>query len=127
MVTYGGKIFFTPKQIAEEQTHTVDSPRGRLLIASCRSGSYLAIRVINRYQELLAEAGGSGEVLHLDDIDYQFSDSETSARLAFDASGFDVFLFQALYDPTAARSVDENYLAFLIAARTFKEKGSKAA
>ena len=36
------RVFYTPERFAQEQVHRVESPRGRLLIASCRSGTYLA-------------------------------------------------------------------------------------
>ncbi len=116
--------FITPERFAQEQAHRMDSPRGRLLIASCCSGSYLATRVVKRYKELLAEAGGDGDVVYLEGIDFQFSDSETCVRLNRDVSGYDVFLFQGLYEPTSDRSVDQNYMALLIAARTFREWGA---
>jgi len=41
-------------------------------------------------------------------------------------SGYDVFLFQALYDPASERTVDQNYMAFLMAARTFREWGANS-
>jgi ribose-phosphate pyrophosphokinase len=41
-----------------------------------------------------------------------------------DVSGYDVFLFQALYAPKSGRSVDQNYMAFLTAARAFREWGA---
>ncbi len=114
--------FFTPERFSQAQR--AESARGRLLIASCRSGDYLAERVVRRYRALLAEAGGPADVLYLKGIDNQFSDSETYVRLAEDASGCDVFLLQALYDPLSGRSVDQNYMAFLIAARAFREWGA---
>jgi ribose-phosphate pyrophosphokinase len=61
---------------------------------------------------------------YLAEVDFQFSDSETCVRLDLHVSGYDVFLFQALFDPTSDRSVDENYMAFLIAARAFREHGA---
>jgi ribose-phosphate pyrophosphokinase len=99
-------------------------PRGRLLVASCRSGSYLAKQVVERYQRLLRAEGSPREVLYLGDVDRQFSDGETCARLEMHVGGYDVFLFQALYDPALGRSVDQNYMAFLIAARAFREHGA---
>ncbi len=98
-----------------------ESSRGRLLIASLRSGLPLASEVVQRYEE-----GGESDfkVLHVPAIDSNFSDTETSVSLEMDVNGFDVFLFQALYDPTAGRSVDQNYVAFLMAARTMIEWGA---
>ncbi len=117
--------FFTPERFAREQVEVgVESPRGRLLIAGCRSGSYLASEVTRRYQSLLEEAGAEGQVLYLPDIDDQFSDTETRVRLRAGVSGHDVFLFQALYDPLSGRSVDQNYMALFLAARTFREYGA---
>jgi ribose-phosphate pyrophosphokinase len=58
------------------------------------------------------------------DIDDNFSDGETIVRLQAGVSGHDVFLFQSLYDPTAARSIDQNYMACFIAARAFCEWGA---
>jgi ribose-phosphate pyrophosphokinase len=102
----------------------MEPPRGRLLIASCSSGSRLAQQVVCRYEELLSEAGGQDRVLSLEDIDFQFANSETCVRLARHVGGYDVFLFQALCDPTSTHAIDHNYLAFLIAARTFREHGA---
>jgi ribose-phosphate pyrophosphokinase len=39
-------------------------------------------------------------------------------------NGDDVFLFQSLFDPNSDRTVDQNYAAVLIAARTFREAGA---
>jgi ribose-phosphate pyrophosphokinase len=99
-------------------------PRGRLLISSCHSGYYLAKQVVERYRCLLREEGSQSEVLYLEEVDRQFSDGETCARLGLHVGGYDVFLIQALYDPTSERSVDQNYMAFLIAARAFREHGA---
>ncbi|MFO7958264.1 MAG: ribose-phosphate diphosphokinase [Candidatus Brocadiia bacterium] len=118
------KAFFTPEIFAHQQALRMVSPRGRLLIAGCCSGSYLTRKVVDRYRELLAEAGGRNDVLHLEDIDYRFSDSETCVRLEEHVGGYDVFLIQALFDPTSERTIDQNYMAFLIAARTFREHGA---
>ena len=96
-------------------------PRGRLLIASCRSGSGLASRV---FEELQRTGRNAGELAYLKDVDGQFSDSETCVRLRQDVSGGDVYLFQALFDPVSGRSVDQNYMAFLIATRAFREWGA---
>jgi ribose-phosphate pyrophosphokinase len=110
--------------LTEAHAPAAGSPRGRLLIASCRSGTRLARRVDERYRQSLAEADAGSGPLFLPDIDDQFSDSETRVRLSADVSGDDVFLFQALYDPTAPRSVDDNTMALLIAARALREWGA---
>jgi ribose-phosphate pyrophosphokinase len=116
--------FLTPRRYAEEQEQRIESPRGRLLVASCRSGSALAQEVVERYADLLSERGSRAAISHLSNIDFQFSDGETCVRLEADVNGHDVFLFQALYDPVSGRNVDQNYLAFLIAARAFCEWGA---
>jgi ribose-phosphate pyrophosphokinase len=116
--------FFTPERFSHEQAQRMESTRGRLLIASCGSGTYLATCVVERYRELLEKAGCTGDVLHLKNIDFRFSDSETCVRLDVPVNGDDVFLLQSLYDPNSERTVDQNYAAFLIAARTFREAGA---
>jgi ribose-phosphate pyrophosphokinase len=102
----------------------MESSRGQLLIASCRSGAYLARRVIQRYKELLTEADAGDGLLHLEEIDYQFANGETCVRLDQHVGGYDVFLFQSLVDPRTAPRIDHNYMAFMIAARTFREHGA---
>jgi ribose-phosphate pyrophosphokinase len=114
----------TPEQFAREQAGGTESSRGRLLIASCRSGGYLASQVVEEYRRRLSEAGDDIQLLYMRDIDYQFSDAETCVRLDQDVSGCDVFLFQALYDPLSGRSVDDAYIAFLLAARAFRQWGA---
>jgi len=118
------KTFFTPEQFAREQTERMVAPRGRLLVASCRSGAYLANEVIARYKTLLSTAGSQGGLLSLEDIDFRFANGETCVRLDQHVGGYDVYLFQALCDPCTDRDVDHNYMAFLIAARTFREHGA---
>lgn len=118
------KTFITPEIFSEEWDQRIASPRGRLLIASCRSGAYLAGKVVDRYQTLLAEKGSESQLLYLENIDFQFSDSETCVRLDSHVGGYDVFLFQAPYDPASGREIDQNVMAFLIAARTFREAGA---
>lgn len=95
------------------------SPRGRLLVASCQSGAEMATAVMaaSPFED------GTGAKL-LTGLDDRFSDGETIVRLHRDVSGNDVFLFQAIYDPTSPRTVDENYMAFWIAARAFREWGA---
>jgi len=116
--------FITPRQYLREQAERVESPRGRLLVASCGSGASLAHGVVERYERLLVEGGERRGVAQLTGIDFRFSDGETCVRLEADVSGHDAFLFQALYDPVSERSVDENYVAFLIAARALREWGA---
>lgn len=120
------RSFFTPELLAREQLKSMVAPRGRLLIAGCCSGSHLSTRVVDRYRTLLREAGSQEDVLHLEDIDRRFSDTETVTRLEMHVSGCDVYLFQALFDPTSERSIDQNYMAFLVAVRAFKEHGAQS-
>jgi ribose-phosphate pyrophosphokinase len=103
----------------EENKHS----RRRFIIASCRSGTYLAEQVEEKLSSLLSH-GGDG-LIFLNNIDFQFPDSETCVRLSEDVSGCDIFLFQALYDTYSGRSVDQNYMALLIAAKTFRNWGSR--
>lgn len=117
-------VFYTPRQYDQEQGLRNGSPRGELLIASCRSGDRIARQIVEWYATLLEEGGDPGGVIHLSNIDRQFSDSETCARLEIDVSGHDVFLVQSLLDPNADRSIDENYTAFFTAARAFREWGA---
>ena len=118
------KSFMTPEQFAREQAQRMEPAHGSLLIASCRSGTSLAEGVVKEYRRELQEAGSGDEVVFLPDIDRNFSDTETSVRLERHVGGSDVFLLQALYDPASGRSIDQNYMAFLIAVRTFKEHGA---
>lgn len=118
------QVFITPERFAQEQLQRMEPPRGRILFAGCRSGSYLSAKVARRYKELLMKEGCKDDILHIENIDKQFSDTETCVRLNIHVSGYDVFLFQALFDPTSNRNVDQNYLAFLIAARALREHGA---
>jgi ribose-phosphate pyrophosphokinase len=120
----GLREFITPEGFNQNQTKGMVPPRGRLLIASCRSGSYLAAKVVDEYHRFLREGGSQSEIPYLDSIDYQFSDGETNVRLEKHVGGYDVFLFQALYDPTTSHSVDQNYMAFLIATRAIRDYGA---
>ena len=117
--------FHVPDQVGAEEEDQIASPRGRLLIASCRAGTYLASEVVARYQDHLRESGSDARVLYLEDIDRQFSDSETCVELDIHVGGYDVFLFQALSSLVSGFGVDEAFMAFLIAARTFREHGAK--
>ncbi len=119
------RSFFSPERFTRAQVQGIESQRGRLLIASCRSAAYLAARIIEKYNRHLADAGSTEKVLCLENIDYQFSDSETCTRLNLHVGGYDVFLIQTLFDPTGDQSVDENYVAFLIAARAFRDHGAR--
>jgi len=102
-----------------------DSSRGRLVIASCRSGTDLADKVVGKYNETLKMVGENHCVEALFNVDKAFPDSETWVRLNTNVNGRDVFLFQSLFDPTSNRSIDQNYIAFLLAVRAFKEHGAR--
>ncbi len=121
----GRNSFFTPERFAREQGERMVSARGRLLIAGCRSGTYLSEAVASRYDALLSDSESSDHVLHVADVDYQFADTETCVRIEQHVGGYDVYLFQAIYDPCSERTVDQNYLTFLIAARTLREHGAR--
>ncbi len=117
--------FITPEHYAAEQTRRMESNRGRLLIANCTSGAALAGRVSEQYEELLRRHGSDSGIVVLRDVDRQFKDSETVVRLERHVGGYDVFLFQSLFDPANGSSIDQNYMAFIIAARAFKEHGAE--
>ena len=120
----GRTMFYTPERFAREQTQRMVSLRGRLLIAGCTSGTHLSTSIVERYRELLAESGSEDNLLHMENIDRRFSDTETVVRLGMHVGGYDVFLVQALFDPTSDITVDQNYMAFLSAARAFRENGA---
>ncbi|MDA8325052.1 MAG: ribose-phosphate diphosphokinase [Nitrospiraceae bacterium] len=114
----------TPDESAGENRGSMGFRRGGLLIAACGAGSYLAARIADRCRYLMAEACPEDTVDYLEDIDFQFSDSETCVRLEMDVSGKDVFVCQALYTPDFKHGVDQNLMSFLIAARAFSEWGA---
>jgi ribose-phosphate pyrophosphokinase len=95
-----------------------------LLIAGCRSGGDLVEKVVETYQNLLRKNGSGEKVPSLLSIDSQFSDTETHVRLENHVNGSDVFLFQSLYDPGSGLNINEKYMRFLIAVRTFRECGA---
>lgn len=98
--------------------------RGRWTIASCRAGADMAEHIIRHMRNHRLEPGIEADVLYLENVDGQFSDSETIVRLEQDVNGTDVYLIQALLDPISGQSVDHNYMAFLIAVRAFREWGA---
>jgi ribose-phosphate pyrophosphokinase len=116
--------FITPERFTAQQKSSMLPPRGKLLLASCRSAVYLSQKVTKQYESLLRQDGSQDEVLAMHAIDQHFLDGETGVRLERHVGGCDVFLFQALYDPTSDRSIDQNYLAFLMAVRTLREYGA---
>ncbi|NDJ86361.1 MAG: ribose-phosphate pyrophosphokinase [Chloroflexi bacterium] len=80
--------------------------------------------IVDQLSQQLNGSNIRSQIPYLEDIDFRFSDSEVGVRLDVDVSGSDVFLFQALFDPATGGSVDENYLALLVAARTLREWGA---
>ncbi|UCF66256.1 MAG: ribose-phosphate pyrophosphokinase [Acidobacteriota bacterium] len=123
-VLEGRYEFITPENFAREQTRGMESPRGPLLIAGCRTSSLLVEAVVSQYQRLLAKAGSNQKVAHLDGVDDAFTDSETRVRLDCHVGGCDVFLLQTLFDPRSPLGIDRHYMTFLIAARAFREHGA---
>ncbi len=101
------------------------SSRGKLLIASCRSGEPLARETADCYDKRLKSAGCSHAAFCLHHVDFTFPDTETCVRLEETVNGCDVFLFQSLFDPTSGRTVDQNYMSFLLAVRAFRENGAR--
>jgi len=116
--------FLTPRSYGQEQRLRDGSPRGELLIASCRSGDAITHKLVQCYNTLLDEDGKPGNVFQLNHLDRQFSDSETCACLEQDVNGHDVFLVQSLLDPNSDRSIDENYIAFFASIRALREWGA---
>ena len=102
----------------------LNPPRGRMLLASCRSGNSFAKKVHRSCRDLLSEEGSEVQIPFLEKIDFQFSDGETCVRLDQDVNGRDIFLFQALSNPLQEASINHHYLALMIAARTFREWGA---
>lgn len=117
--------FIFPQEFLSEQARRSESNHGRLLIASCANGTYMAEQVHRCYHGLLEESGTEDGVVFLRDIDRQFSDTETLVRLNHHVGGADVFLFQGLLSPDQGYRANANYLSLLIAARAFREHGAR--
>jgi ribose-phosphate pyrophosphokinase len=101
-----------------------DGRTDNLVIAACDSAIDFASRVVECYREHLASGRQKANLSFLDNLEDSFSDSETRMRIEQHIGGSDVFLIQQLLDPVARRGVNQNYLAFLIAARAFREHGA---
>ena len=114
-----------PSEAVPGNQAVLHTDRGNLLIANCTSGFPLAAKTVKRYETDLVASGSSGEFRFLQNVDTRFPDGESCAELTEYVSGHDVFLFQSLYHPENDACVDKNYLAFLIAVRTFKEHGAR--
>jgi ribose-phosphate pyrophosphokinase len=104
------------REFIRDSTETQD-----LLIASCCGGTYLSKQVVEQYRALQTK---DVPVTYLENIDYRFANTETCVRLENHVGGHDVFLFQSLCDPTGQSSADQNYMAFLMAVRAFREHGA---
>jgi ribose-phosphate pyrophosphokinase len=102
-----------------------DDDRGPLILATCRSGTAMGDRIIRHSSVLSSLIDNLSSCSYLPNMDFSFSDGETCARLEEEVKDGDVYLLQALCDPTSSRSVDQNYIAFLIAARAMKEWGAR--
>ena len=133
MSTPDDSTFISPWSLTRTADHGAASARGSLVIAACAAGRELAAAVAGRYRELSAASsseqpeGGerAGDLpVVLTDIEHSFSDTESSIRLPCHVGGSDVFLLQCLYDPDRGVGVNQNYLAFLLAARAFRENGA---
>jgi ribose-phosphate pyrophosphokinase len=98
--------------------------RDELVIAACESAKDFAGRVVDCYRKQLTGSEGGAQLTFLDNLEDSFGDSETRIRIDRHVGGSDVFLFQQLLDPVAGIGVNQNYLAFLIAARAFREHGA---
>ena len=116
--------FVLPEDFIDQQARRMESNEGQLLIASCRDGNYMARRVVDKYHELMRAHGSNAEIEFFENIDREFTDTETGVRLPRHVGGADVFLFQALLSPPSGRSINNNYLSLLIAARAFREHGA---
>jgi ribose-phosphate pyrophosphokinase len=95
-----------------------------LVIAACDSAIDFTRRVVDCYRQQLAAGGREPELSFIDNLEESFNDSETRMRIDRHVGGSDVFLIQQLLDPIAGRGVNQNYLAFLIAVRAFREHGA---
>ena len=101
------------------------SARGPLVIAGCSSGRHMAGAVAACYRELIGDDEASIPLALFAEIEGSFSDTETAIRLPEHVGGSDVFLLQCLYNPVEGSAVNQNYLAFLLAARAFRENGAR--
>lgn len=125
MVPYGQpSTFIDPDQYLEEQSLRLESKQGPLILASCGNGNYMAEQVAECYTRILQQTGRQEQLVFLKGIDSEFADTETNVRLEHHVGGADVFLFQALLSPADGYQVNNSFLAFLIAARAFREHGA---
>jgi ribose-phosphate pyrophosphokinase len=97
-----------------------------VVIAGCRAGAQLTAEVIECYQGLRDRDDEHKELCSLQDIDYEFADTELCVRLEEHIGGRDIYLIQSLFNPRGRGTVNENYMALLIALRTFREHGARS-
>ncbi len=115
----------TPSPLIEDESFDNGySARGRLVIASCRSASYLSDTIYDTFKNRQSPRRKEYQPTYLRDVDFNFSDTETCVRLNEHVGGADAFLIQSLLDPVDDVSVNENYISFLIAARALREHGA---
>jgi ribose-phosphate pyrophosphokinase len=120
-----GTRFITPDSRAEDPAHRTRTERGVLTIVSCTAGNALAAKVVDRYRKLSRDARCDVEVPFLRGVDSAFSDTEIVADLERHVGGHDVYLVQHLRNPLGTASVNDNYMAFFVAARALREHGAR--
>lgn len=96
--------FVTPEQYGGE---SVNPGIGKLLFVGAASGKYMAKQVYEEYVNMLKENGSEKFPQLLTDITRVNSDGELTPKSKLELHGKDVFVFQALYDPTHKISEDE--------------------
>ena len=124
VMNLSGSGFVQPEQFVAEQARRMESTEGQLVVASCSAGDYMAKRIVERYQDLLDGSGSTEAVQFHPGIDSAFRDTELTVRLPEHIGGADVFLIQALLHPGDGYRANDNLMAFLIAARAFREHGA---
>lgn len=124
VMTLADAGFVHPEQFVAEQARRMESTEGQLVIASCTAGDYMAERIVGRYQDLLERAGSDTTVQFHAGIDAAFKDTELTVRIPAHIGGADVFLIQSLLHPAVGYRANDNLMAFLIAARAFREHGA---
>lgn len=104
--------------------------RGRLVFASLRPANDLTKKIIVRYEQGLesvnAIQGESEKLTHLENIDSRFPDGEIHVRLEEDIRGADVYLVQTPAYPDSQSDINQNYLAFFIAAYGIHQAGANS-
>ena len=117
------RLFITPERYKKEE---LASSRGNILIAYCRSGKYMAQHVAEAYNKLLKKNKSKYQIRLLDISSKKFADSEFNITINENVRNADVYLFQALYDPTKEVSIQDNYIELFITVRALKENQAKS-